>query len=80
MGIFYVLYSTLPHLPPLRFHCVFDAGIEIIEPRTVATLTLSLTTQLDLIHTRLDLIHAQDAVETFYIEQIGSKQIMPKEH
>jgi hypothetical protein len=21
-GIFYVLYSTLPHLPPLRFHCV----------------------------------------------------------
>jgi len=29
---FYVLYSTLLHFPPLRFHCVRDAGIE---PRTV---------------------------------------------
>jgi hypothetical protein len=28
--VFYVLHSTLPHLPPLRFHCVVeeDAGIE----------------------------------------------------
>jgi hypothetical protein len=33
----YVLYSTLLHLLPLRFHGV-DAGIE---PRTVATLALA---------------------------------------
>jgi hypothetical protein len=37
--IFYVLDSTLFHLPPLRFHCVAeDVGIEI---RTVATLALA---------------------------------------
>jgi hypothetical protein len=29
---FYVRYSTLLHLAPLRFHCFGDAGIE---PRTV---------------------------------------------
>jgi hypothetical protein len=33
----YVVYSTLLHLPPLRFHDV-DAGIE---PRTVPTLALA---------------------------------------
>jgi hypothetical protein len=38
--IFYVLYSILLHLPPLRFHCVRDARIE---PGTVASLaTLAL--------------------------------------
>jgi hypothetical protein len=31
---FRVLYSTLLHLPPLRFHCVGVAGIE---PRLVDT-------------------------------------------
>jgi hypothetical protein len=54
--IFNVLYSTLLHLPPLRFDCaeLTDAGIE---PRTVATCALAqsdaLTTRLDLIRTRL---------------------------
>jgi hypothetical protein len=33
--IFFVLYSTLLHLPPLRFHCA--DGCCGIEPRTVAT-------------------------------------------
>ncbi len=32
--IFFVLYSALLHLPPLRFHCADGAGIE---PMTVAT-------------------------------------------
>jgi hypothetical protein len=36
--LFYVRYSTLFHLPSLRFHCVEDAGIE---PRTVATTALT---------------------------------------
>ncbi len=48
--IFKVLYSTLHHLPPLRSHCVGDAGVE---PMTVATPALTartLTTRLDLIH------------------------------
>ncbi len=36
--LFYVRYSTLFHLPPLRFHCVEDAGIE---PRTVAITALT---------------------------------------
>ncbi len=56
---FYVRNSTLLHLPPLRFHCSEDAGIE---PRTVATLALTArrsTTRLDLVHSRLDLIHAR---------------------
>ncbi len=40
LGFFLVPYSTLLHLPPLRFHCVRDARIE---PRTVARLaTLAL--------------------------------------
>jgi hypothetical protein len=33
----YVHFSTLLHLPPLRFHCAGGSGIE---PRTVATLPL----------------------------------------
>ncbi len=36
--LLYVRYSTLPHLPPLRFPVSEDAGIE---PRTVATLALT---------------------------------------
>jgi hypothetical protein len=38
--IFYVLYSTLIHMPPFRLHCVRDAPVHGIEPRTVATLAL----------------------------------------
>jgi hypothetical protein len=29
-GIFEVLYSTLLHLPPLRFHMSVDAGTELM--------------------------------------------------
>jgi hypothetical protein len=72
--LFYVRYSTLHHLLPLRFSTVSeDAGIE---SRTVATTALAVRrynhsarshpqsanlihTQLNLIHTRLDLIHAR---------------------
>jgi hypothetical protein len=36
--IMYVLYSTLLHLPPFRFHCVGECWIE---PRTVATSALA---------------------------------------
>ncbi len=35
---FYVLYSTLLHLPPLRYTVSEDAGVE---PRTVATSALA---------------------------------------
>ncbi len=55
----YVCYSTLLHLPPLRFHCVrgcwdrtqdcCDSGID--------SQMLHATTRLDLIYIRLDLIH-----------------------
>jgi hypothetical protein len=38
--LFYVRYSTLLHLPPLRFHLSEDAGIE---PRTVATTALAVS-------------------------------------
>ncbi len=34
-GFFFILYSALLHLPPLRFHCA--DGCYRIEPRTVAT-------------------------------------------
>ncbi len=54
---FYVHYSTLLHLPPLKFHCVggcwdrtqdcCDIGID------------ALTTWLNLIHSRIDLIHVR---------------------
>jgi hypothetical protein len=48
----YALYSTLIHLPPLRFHCLAseDTGIE---RKTVVFLALAArrsTTRLDLIH------------------------------
>jgi hypothetical protein len=55
---FHVLYSTLLHLPPLGFHCAggcwdqtqdwCDFGIGSQD---------ALTTRLDLIHCRRDLIH-----------------------
>ncbi len=48
---YYVRYSTLLHLPPLRFQCAEDAGIE---PMTVATIRHWLS---DAPTTRLDLIH-----------------------
>ncbi len=57
---FYVWYSTLLHLPPLRFHCVRGCW-----NRTPGQLRLrhwlsdALTTRLDLIHNRLDLIHTR---------------------
>ncbi len=57
---FYVWYSTLLHLPPLRFHCVGGCWI-----RTPGQLRLrhwlsdALTTRLDLIHNRLDLIYTR---------------------
>ncbi len=53
--LFYILYSTLLHLPPLRFHSE-DAGLE---PRSVisALAVNALTTRLDLFHSMLDLIH-----------------------
>ncbi len=66
--VFFVLYSTLLHLPPLRFHCVHGSGIE---PRTVAIgalavrrsnhykLDLVRNYRLDLIRTRLDLIRRE---------------------
>ncbi len=73
MDFFYVRYSTLYHLPPLRFTVSEYAEFE---PRTVATLALAVRpschsvrshprcsasshphTRLDLIHTWLDLIH-----------------------
>ncbi len=62
-----LLYSTLLHMMLPRFSTVSeDAGIA---PRTVATLALavrrSLTTQTDLIHRRLNLIHIKRAPDLF---------------
>jgi hypothetical protein len=62
LSLLYVIFSTLLHLPPLRFHCV--------EPRTVATSALTVrrsnhSATVDLIHTRLDLIHTRlDLIQT----------------
>ena len=74
-GFFSVLYSTLFHLPPLRFHCVggcwdrlhwlsdahaLSARLDLIHTRLDLIHTL-----LDLIHTRLDLIHTRlDLIQT----------------
>jgi hypothetical protein len=38
INFFYVRYSTLLQLPPLRFHCVGNAGTEL---KTVATLAFT---------------------------------------
>jgi|LakMenEpi03Aug12_release.lakeMendotaPanAssembly.Ray.scaffolds.fasta_scaffold6603312_1 hypothetical protein len=37
----YFVYSTLRHLPPLRFHLV--GGCYMIEPRAIATLALTVS-------------------------------------
>jgi hypothetical protein len=50
--------STVRHLPPLRFHCVEDAGVE---PTNVATW------QLDALITRLDLIHCDVYYDDNYL-------------
>jgi len=40
-GFFFILYSALLHLPPLKFHCADGCWDRIIEPRTVATSALA---------------------------------------
>ncbi len=56
----YVLYSTLLHLSPLRFHCVGGCWDRIQDCCDFGHWQSdALTTQQDLIHTQLDLIHAQ---------------------
>jgi hypothetical protein len=45
---FFVLHSTLLHLPPLRFHCVEGSNPGLLLPRHWQSDTL--TSRLDLIH------------------------------
>jgi hypothetical protein len=55
---FYLLYSTLLYLPPLRFHCVYCLRLRHWQPD-------ALTTRLDFIHIRLDLVHTRlDPIHT----------------
>ncbi len=77
----YILYSTLLHLMPLRFHCVGGCWIE---PTTVATLALAARfsrarshpqVRLDLIHTRLDLIHNYRLLNNLSQNAIMSRNI-----
>ncbi len=57
-GIFvFILYSTLFHLPPLRFHCA-DGCWERTQDRCNWCIG-SQTTRLDLIRTSLDLIRTR---------------------
>jgi len=56
---FFVLYSTLLYLPPLRFHCVggcWDRTQDSCD-YGIGCQTLLVTTRLDLIHIRLDRIY-----------------------
>jgi hypothetical protein len=59
-GDFFVLYSTLLHLPPLRFHCV-DGCWDQTQDRCNWCIDSrgALTTGLDLIRARLDLIRTR---------------------
>ncbi len=56
-GFFNVLYSTLLHLPPLRFYCVGGR----------CDRTLGAVTTLDALATRLDLIHNHTLSDWFCI-------------
>jgi hypothetical protein len=47
---FYVLYSTLLHLPPLRFHCVVGCWDQDYCDSGISMQSDALTTGLDLIH------------------------------
>ncbi len=55
--LFYILYSTLLHLPPLRFHYADGCWDRTRGPLQVVNWQSdALTTRLDLIRARLDLI------------------------
>ncbi len=56
---FYVQYSTLLHLPPLKFHCVGGCWDRTQELRPRHWLPDAPTTRLDLIHSRPDLIYTR---------------------
>ncbi len=56
-GIFWILFSTLLHLPPLISVCRRMPGSNPGQLQLAHWLSDALTTRLDLIHTRLDLIH-----------------------
>jgi hypothetical protein len=52
--VFYTIYSTLLHLPPLRIHCVGGCWDRTQDSCDYG---IGFQTLLPLIHTRLDLIH-----------------------
>ncbi len=53
---FYARYSTLLHLPPLRFHCVGGCWDRTQDNCRWNWLSDALTTRLDLIHSKMFLI------------------------
>ncbi len=59
--IFFVLYSALLHLPPLRFHCA--GGCWDRTKNRWHWQSDALTTRLDLIRTRLDLIRRETCLQ-----------------
>jgi hypothetical protein len=70
----HVLYSTLLHLPPLRFHCVggcWDRTTAMPVRRSITIRLDLIHSRLDLIHTRLDLIHGWDRCNYYTWTQAG---------
>jgi hypothetical protein len=78
LAFFYVHYSTLLNLPPLRFHCAGGCWDRTQDCSALALTSRRLTTRLDLIHSRLDLIHTQLDLNHSRLDLIHCTLYIPK--
>ncbi len=70
-SFFYVRYSTMFHLPPLRFHCVGGCWDRTKDSCDYTALTIRSSNHSATSHPRLDLIHNSCLICRLFLSWIG---------